>query len=500
MPERDSVSWTSMMTAYARTGQMSRAEETFAAMPEKNLVSWNAILSQYAQGGHIRDMERIFEEMPARNIISWNTVVGAYSQHDIEKGAMFFQHMPYRNVVSWNSMLSGYAHNGHIHQAVRFFECIPELDIVSVTIFLPVCGNIPQAHSLFEKIPEHNLPLCCAMLSAYSHFGRLDGVWSFFSSLPWRNLACWNAVLSSHIRNGCPYETMEIFTTQMPEHDSSSSTSVMLAHIQTGNIENAKFVFDTMPERTPAAWNAMIEAFFSIGDISSATKMFSSMPHRSPSSWNTMLSAYAQAGHIDIAKGIFASTPQRNVVSWTSMIAANAQVGDLVEVRKLFESMPEGDPVAWSSILSAYAQRGESLATIATFTDMKLFYMPDKNCFLAALLACTHEGRVESAKEYVVGMAVDFGVDPAMEHYCCLVDVLARAGQLGSALELAASMPFEAGAWQWRKLLAACRSFGDVGYGIQAAKYFLSSRPRDSTAYVFLSSLVNDPIQSKVSI
>jgi pentatricopeptide repeat protein len=54
-------------------------------------------------------------------------------------------------------------------------------------------------------------------------------------------------------------------------------------------------------------------------------------------------------------------------------------------------------------------------------------------------------------------MAGEFGLVPIIEHYGCVVDLLARAGLLGEASEFIRRMPFEPDASVFGALLGACK-------------------------------------------
>ncbi|CAN6238946.1 unnamed protein product [Urochloa humidicola] len=59
----DVCSWTSLLTAYARAGQVGEARALFDGMPRRNGVSWSAMLSAYVAAGGFADAVRLFEEM-----------------------------------------------------------------------------------------------------------------------------------------------------------------------------------------------------------------------------------------------------------------------------------------------------------------------------------------------------------------------------------------------------------------------------------------------------
>ena len=53
-------------------------------------------------------------------------------------------------------------------------------------------------------------------------------------------------------------------------------------------------------------------------------------------------------------------------------------------------------------------------------------------------------------------MINDYKIKPVLEHYGCLVDLLARAGFFDETLDLVSMMPMKSDAVIWRTLLDAC--------------------------------------------
>ncbi|MCI56212.1 pentatricopeptide repeat-containing protein, partial [Trifolium medium] len=57
------------------------------------------------------------------------------------------------------------------------------------------------------------------------------------------------------------------------------------------------------------------------------------------------------------------------------------------------------------------------------------------------------------------------GVQPKLEHYGCLIDLLGRAGRLKEAEERLQGMAMKPNAVLWRSLLGAARLHGNVDVG-----------------------------------
>ena len=60
------------------------------------------------------------------------------------------------------------------------------------------------------------------------------------------------------------------------------------------------------------------------------------------------------------------------------------------------------------------------------------------NCltFLSLLSACSHSGLVRDGREVYISMKCIFGIQHDLDHYTCIVDLLARYGKLKRGLSL----------------------------------------------------------------
>ncbi|XP_002977265.2 pentatricopeptide repeat-containing protein At3g29230 [Selaginella moellendorffii] len=232
----------------------------------------------------------------------------------------------------------------------------------------------------------------------------------------------------------------------------------------------------------------MLTAASREGDLEDAKRIFATMPGKNLVTWNAMYTAYAQNGDIPLAKDLFEKIPERNLVSWNIMIFVYGEVGNVEKARLYFDDTPERNIISWNLMIAAYAHKGYPREAHGIFHNMVLHGSRiDEMTFSSVLVACSHIGLVREARNYFVTLILDFELTPLVEHYCCLVDALGRAGKLQTAEDLIDSMPFSPSDVALASLVSASRIYNDPIREARAAMALLDVDSNDSSAYLSLS-------------
>ncbi|KAJ0959791.1 hypothetical protein J5N97_000519 [Dioscorea zingiberensis] len=88
----------------------------------------------------------LFERMPQRNVVSWSTLVSGYSKvGDMGMARMMFDRMPFKNLVPWTIIISGYAQKGLAKEAIMLYDQMErdglKLDDGAVISILAACAE-----------------------------------------------------------------------------------------------------------------------------------------------------------------------------------------------------------------------------------------------------------------------------------------------------------------------------------------------------------------------
>ncbi|KAJ6822812.1 pentatricopeptide repeat-containing protein-like [Iris pallida] len=143
------------------------------------------------------------------------------------------------------------------------------------------------------------------------------------------------------------------------------------------------------------------------------------------------------------------------------------------------------------AFIAGLASHGRSAEALRLFYELvESGAKPDGRTVTAALSACRSSGMVCEGYRIFNSCTSKFGVERRIEHYGCMVDLLARAGRLDEAEEFVRGMPFEPDPVMWRNLVWASNLHKDI----DRAKRLIKERPsllleEDGGSYVLIGNV-----------
>ncbi|XP_034918118.1 pentatricopeptide repeat-containing protein At1g59720, chloroplastic/mitochondrial [Populus alba] len=281
------------------------------------------------------------------------------------------------------------------------------------------------------------------------------------------------------------------------------NNSLIHFYASCGSLESAKNVFDKMPQRSLVSWNAMIDAFVLFGEFETALQLFVQFQQQffEPDGYTIQSVINACAGLCALSLGMWAhafllrncgvSVARDHVLVNNSLLDMYCKCGSLDIATQIFEGMQKHDVTSWNSMILGFAMHGKGELALECFERMIRIsrFVPNSITFVGVLSACNHRYMVNEGRKYFDMMVNEYKIEPQLEHYGCLVDILARAGLIDEALELVSSMPMKPDVVIWRSLLdSCCKRNASVELSENIARQILESEQGDSSGvYVLLS-------------
>ncbi|XWS08228.1 hypothetical protein CRYUN_Cryun41cG0061700 [Craigia yunnanensis] len=477
---------TGVVNLYAKCRQIEEAYKMFDRMPERDLVSWNTIISGFAQNGLAKlalglvvrmqeegqrpDSITLVSILPSvadmgfvkigkavhgyviragfEGLVNLNTaLVDMYSKcRFVGIGRLIFDGMKQRTAVSWNSMIDGYVQSGDAEEAmVTFQKMLDEgVEPTDVTIMgaAHACADLGDldrgtfVHKLFNKLKlGSNVSIMNSLISMYSKCKKVEIAAGIFETLRGKTLVSWNAMILGFAQNGRVNDALNYFYEMYSQNirpDTFTMVSVIPALAESSVTRQAKWIHG-----------------FCIR-----------------------------------------SCLDGDVFVMTALVDMYAKCGAIHTARKLFDMMNERHVTTWNAMIDGYGTHGLGKAALELFNEMqKGAIKPNDVSFLCVLSACSHSGMVEEGLSCFTSMKRDYGIVPAMDHYGAMVDLLGRAGRLDEAWNFIQRMPIEPGINVYGAMLGACKIHKNVELGEKAANNLFALNPDEGGYHVLLANI-----------
>jgi len=466
--------------------------------------------------------------------------------HKVELGRKLFDRMIDKNVVSWTTVIAGCMQNSFHRDALDLFVEMARMgwkpDAFGCTSVLNSCGSLValekgrQVHAYAIKVNIDNDNFVKnGLIDMYAKCDSLTDARKVFNLMAAIDLVSYNAMIEGYSRQDKLCEALDLFREMRLSLSSPTlltfvsllGVSASLYHLELSNqihgliikygvsldefagsalidvyskcsrVGDARLVFEEIQDKDIVVWSAMFSGYTQQSENEESLKLYKclQMSRLKPNEFtfaavitaasNIASLRHGRQFHNQVIKMGFDDDP----FVANALVDMYAKSGSIEEAHKAFISTNWKDTACWNSMIATYAQHGEAEKALQVFEDMIMEGLkPNYVTFVGVLSACSHAGLLDLGFDHFDSMS-QFGIEPGIEHYVCMVSLLGRAGKLYEAKEFIEKMPIKQAAVVWRSLLSACRVAGNVELGTYAAEMAISCNPADSGSYVLLSNI-----------
>ncbi|XP_076891745.1 pentatricopeptide repeat-containing protein At1g31430-like [Bidens hawaiensis] len=507
-------------TANPLTGNLSHAQRIFNRIETRSLFAYNVMIKAYAKTGGFNKAVSLFDQLRVDGLWPDNYtypfvfksigclrdglvgekihgfVVKAGDESDCyvcnsvmdmycELGRFgnarkVFDEMPKQDVVSWNVLVSGCVRCKKFEEAVGVYlrmrddgTVTPDEATVVSTLSACIALKSLELGKEIHRYVSHEIGftniISNALLDMYAKCGCLDIARGIFDELKTKNVICWTTMVSGYVNYG--------------------------------RLEDARHLFDESPVKDIVLWTAMINGYVQFNQVDDAMALFQQMQifGIKPDKFTVvaLLTGCAQVGALEQGKWIHEYMNEHKItidaVCGTALIDMYAKCGCIDKCLDVFYRLNEKDTASWTSIICALSINGKPDKALELFYQMKESgFKPDDITFIGVLNACSHGGLVEEGWMHFESMKSLYNIEPKIEHYGCLIDLLGRAGLLKEAEKVIDKIPKEKDdilVPVYGALLSACRLYGDVDMGEHLADRLSEIENSDSSIHTLLANI-----------
>eukprot|EP01018_Ginkgo_biloba_P000673 Gb_14133 [translate_table: standard] len=460
MVSRNVVSWNAMIAGYAQNERGEEAIAVFCRMRRAGVkpsqASLASVLRAFAEPAALKQGKELHAHI-IKTGFELDVVVGSALLDMYAKCASMvdafkvFDSMPERNVVSWTAMIAGCTQNGQGEEALKMFTlmqkaCI-KLNRFTLTSALCACGNQAaleqgkQFHAyIIRAAYESDECVGNSLVTMYADCGSMYSAQRVFDKMVQLNMISWNALMSGYAQNGhfeealkflCPMQHEGIRPNQFT-FSSALAACAFLAALDQGKQVHAQSI-KTGFESYITVGNSLIDMYAKSGDLEDARKVFDKRSEQNVITWTTMIAGCAQHGHGEEAIQLFQNMQCAGIVpnhiTYVCVLSACSHVGLVDKGRHYFDTMSRDHGI--TARVEHFACMVDLLGRTGHLDEAKnlIDEMPFEPCALlwrTLLGACRTHGNIEMGKHAAESI---LELEPQeVSTYVLLANIYAAAG------------------------------------------------------------------------
>ncbi|KAL8217110.1 hypothetical protein R6Q57_023947 [Mikania cordata] len=428
-----------LMNMYLKCNEPDSALQLFDEMPQRNIVSWNSLISGYTQLGQYIDATEVFREARIENVnISKYTYASMLSicgrTGDLELGKII-----HGLIISSGVSLDAFLTN-------------------PLVAMYSECGRVDQARIVFDKCDGLDDVSWNSMISGYVKAGLRNEMLQILVKMHQSGVKFSSYVLGSVLK-ACCTGFKSCLTWGKLLHGCSVKlgwdldvivgTAILDMYAKIGDLNDAILVFNILRDKNVVMYNAMIAGMLrgeGINDelVKKSLNLFVNMQkgglRPSEFTFSTMIKACTAFQEMEYGKQIHAHVIKNNLQS-------NEHIGSvLVEFYSLwslmtdaltcFDSTNKQDIVIWTSMIAGHAQNGDYERALVFFCELlSLGLKPDDFTVSTVLSACANLGCVRLG-EQIQCYSVRTGVIESSVVVNSLIYMYAKSGDIDSANQM----------------------------------------------------------------
>ncbi|KAG9441459.1 hypothetical protein H6P81_017313 [Aristolochia fimbriata] len=479
----------------------------------------NSLIQMYTECENVDFAERVFNKMTQRDVVSWSAMMGSYRRNRCFGEAL--------DLIKEMGALDVTLDRTVVLNMINLFADMGELEM----------GRVVHGYVLkYIDFEMENVNVCTALIDMYGKGGSTVPARQIFDRMVHKNVVTWTAMVAGYIHCGELDQGLELVHRMLEENVSPNEITILSWVIEcgfAGALELGKllhgYALKNRFEVSPSLATALLDMYGKCGEVRIARAIFDGMGKRDVAAWTAMISGYAhsnclleafklfihllssniepnsltmvnllvlcgEAGALHLGKWVHGIMEklgiELDVVLATALVDMYAKCGEIDEAYQIFVGTRHRDTSMLNALMGSLAMHGRGKQALELFHEMrKQKIRPNEITFVGVLHACSHAGLVEEGRLIFHQMVKHYRVDPTVQHYGCMVDLLGRAGRLNEAHEMIKSMPIKPNVVVWGALLASCRLHKNLKLAKLAARELLELQPRHCGYNVLLSNI-----------
>ncbi|XP_052194771.1 pentatricopeptide repeat-containing protein At1g08070, chloroplastic-like isoform X2 [Diospyros lotus] len=424
----------------------------------ENIFLSNRLINSYASFGLMVEAGKIFCRMPCKNVVSWTILVSAYAKNDLFFEAIdVFREMITSgvppNAVTISSILPAFGHAdcGFGEEAFGLFslmrregfsvDCFTMMGLISAVASMD-CRTGVGVHGYAIRTGFENDQLVrTALMDMYVSGKYIEDACLIFNEMPMNNVVTWTLMLKGLSRGRYWKKAMNHFNEMMRledlELDAVSFISILSICSSSGSLQQGRrihaFIVKTGFAHVVLVGSAIIDMYANCASLEDAKQYFEEMDEKDVACWNAMIAGNGMNGNGNNAVNLFFqmkdSSINPNELTLLCILSACSHAGMVDQGLHIFRHMVSSWGVVpnsrhYACVIDLLGRAGKLCDAYSLVNSMPLF--PSFDVYCALLSACKVHGEIELAIEISEKL---FGLEPNdAGYYALLSNMYASAG------------------------------------------------------------------------
>ncbi|ESR55955.1 hypothetical protein CICLE_v10024597mg, partial [Citrus x clementina] len=316
----------------------------------------NALIQMYSECGSLVSARYLFDEMPNRDVVSWSTMIRGYHKGGLlEEALEVMREMHFMNVrpseVALISMVSLFTDVADVELGKAIHACVvrnckdEKLGVAIATALIDMyskCGNLAYAKQLFDRLNQSSVVSWTVMISGYIRCNEInEGIRLFAEMIEENVFPSEITILSLIIECG--------FVSKVRPNELTMVGLLSLC-TEAGALEMGKWLHTYIEKQglevDVILKTALVDMYAKCGDVNGAYRLFSEAIYRDICMWNAMMAGYGMHGCGEEALILFIDMERSGVkpndITFIGLLNACSHAGLVTEGKSVFDKMVHG--------------------------------------------------------------------------------------------------------------------------------------------------------------